>query len=99
MKWSRADANQQAIIDALRKTGCLVVSLTRVGRGCPDLLVCKGGRLRLLEVKLPTGKARTAQLEFQAAGWPVSVVRSVDDALALFAARQPTPPDVGGIRR
>ena len=33
---ARTDANQAAIVDALRSVGCSVVSLSAVGKGVPD---------------------------------------------------------------
>lgn len=49
---AKIDANQPAIVAALRKVGCQVCILHRVGQGVPDLLVkTRGGRLLLMEVK------------------------------------------------
>lgn len=48
---ARIDANQPEIINALRKVGASVVSLSAVGRGVPDLMVGYMGRNHLLEVK------------------------------------------------
>ena len=45
------DANQPAIVDALRRAGCKVQHLHTVGKGCPDLLVGRNGNLWLMEVK------------------------------------------------
>lgn len=36
---ARTDANQTAIVEALRKCGASVQSLAAVGKGVPDLLV------------------------------------------------------------
>lgn len=46
------DANQAEVVRALRAAGCTVVSLHRVGDGCPDLLVGCKGRNYALEVKV-----------------------------------------------
>lgn len=55
---AKIDGNHGEIVAALRKAECSVVSLAKVGNGCPDLLV---GRLVdgfrenfLLEVKDPS---------------------------------------------
>jgi len=78
----RADGNQAEIVDALRQIGCRVQSLSQVGNGCPDLLVCgPGNTLLLMEVKQESGKLRAKQVIF-AQDWPVYVVRSVDEAIA-----------------
>lgn len=50
-RFARIDANQKAVVAALRKLGCSVQSLASVGNGCPDLLVGWRGRNFLLEVK------------------------------------------------
>jgi hypothetical protein len=81
---ARTDDNQAAIISALRQLGCEVADLSGVGEGLPDLLVMdRSKRLRLFEVKTATGKLRPQQQAFQAKGWPVQVVRSVDEAVAV----------------
>jgi len=48
---ARIDANQPAIIAALRSIGATVQPLHAVGGGCPDLLVGLRGRNILMEVK------------------------------------------------
>lgn len=47
----RVDANQPAIVAALRQAGCTVQVLSAVGKGCPDLLVSYHGLLFMCEVK------------------------------------------------
>lgn len=79
MASSRSDGNQAEIVKTLRKLGYRVRSLQNVGGGMPDLLVCRRGQLELIEVKAGKGKLRQSQIEFQAEGWPVRVVRSVED--------------------
>jgi hypothetical protein len=53
---AKIDANQTAIVDALRAAGATVQSLATVGGGVPDLLVGVRGKTYLLEVKTPKGK-------------------------------------------
>lgn len=48
---AKIDANQPAIVAALRKAGATVQSLAAIGDGCPDLLVGYCGLTALLEVK------------------------------------------------
>ena len=86
---ARKDANHQAIVGALRTCGVAVLDLSRVGGGCPDLLVASGKRSVLVEVKdgsKPPSerKLRTSQQEF-AQRWPLSieVVETIDEAIAL----------------
>jgi Holliday junction resolvase len=80
----RVDANQTAIVNALRWAGCSVQSLATVGKGCPDLLVGKYGITVLMEIKDgDKGKVRDSQVEWMDnwMGGPVAVVRSIEDAL------------------
>jgi hypothetical protein len=60
----RADKNHAQISDALRKIGCKVLDLSRVGGGCPDVLVWRNQRCCLLEYKTETGKLNKLQLKF-----------------------------------
>lgn len=94
-RWAaRADANQPAIVAALRRAGCTVQHLHAVGSGCPDLLVGfvapEGHRdLILVEVKdgakRPSARRLTPDQEDWWAGWhgraPV-VVTNEAEALA-----------------
>lgn len=60
MRAAKIDANQNEIVDALRKVGCSVQILSSVGKGCPDILVGRDGRNYLLEIK-DGNKPRSAQ--------------------------------------
>lgn len=88
MRFARKiDANQPAIVEALRKAGCTVEHLHAVGNGCPDLLVAIENQVFLIEVK-DGSKAPSAQkltpdqitwhTEWKAA---VHVVNSIEGAL------------------
>lgn len=77
---AKVDANQSAIVDALRRIGAQVEVL-----GKPlDLLVDHRGKTSLIEVKNSDGKDQltVAQVEF-IARWtgPVYVVRSPEEAV------------------
>lgn len=78
MKFNRRDSNEQSIVSALRRVGCLV---DRVERKAYDLVVTRGRSVFLLELKFGKGALTAAQLKFLAAGWPISVVRTIDEAL------------------
>ena len=82
---SRVDANHASVVAAARKLGFLVLDLSGVGRGCPDLLLHhrRRGLWALVEVKAPKGKVNALQADFGAL-WPVSVVRTVDELLTLI---------------
>lgn len=79
----RVDNNQAAIVQALRKCGWKVASLANVGGGVPDLLAARGAEVMLVEVKQPKGTLTPAQQKFKAQGWPITVIRTVDEAAQL----------------
>lgn len=89
---ARQDANQPAIVAALRAIGCSVSDTSGVGDGFPDLAVGYRKRTTLLEVKdgskPPSGRELTpAQVKWHIA-WrgQVSVVTSVEEAIAAVSA-------------
>lgn len=83
----RIDRNHGEIVDALRRVGASVQSLSDIGDGCPDILV--GFRLRnyLLEIKDGMGKPSRRRLTPDEVDWhqnwhgDVDVVESIDEAL------------------
>jgi len=84
----RVDANQKAIVAALRQVGASVQSLADIGHGCPDLLVGFRGRTLLMEVKdgskVKSARALTPDEEEWIAAWkgaPVFVVESPEQAI------------------
>lgn len=77
----RRDTAESAIVEALRAAGCQVWLLS--GTGNPDLLVKRGGRFMVFEVK--TGPKAKLTANQDAANWPI--LRSVDDALQWANAR------------
>ena len=85
---ARTDGTHKDIVKALRKVGCKVLDLSRVGGGCPDLLVRRrNGEPALMEVKTARGGLTPDQQRF-IADWPETIVaRSVDEALAAVGVR------------
>ena len=85
---ARTDANQPEIVAALRAAGCSVASAAALGGGFPDLVVGRGGRTFLLEVKDPakdvTHRALTPAQRTWHDSWRghVVVVETVEQALA-----------------
>ena len=77
---SRKDGNHDQIIKAFEAMGCSVLDLSRVGAGCPDLLVARSGVNVLVEIKDGNKKLRDNQTEFHAT-WKgkIKVVRAVKD--------------------
>lgn len=85
---AKVDTNQAAIVAALRAVGCTVQLLHAVGKGCPDLMVGRGGQTFLIEVKdgaLPPSarKLTPDQVAWHSLwrGRPVAVVTDVKEAL------------------
>lgn len=79
----RRDRNQAAIAQVFRQFGAHVKDAASLGTGFPDLIVLYRDVIRLVEVKTRTGRLSAAQKAL-AAVWPVSVVRSIDDAEAFM---------------
>ena len=82
----KVDANQGAIVQALRGMGAAVKSIAIVGGGVPDLLCNFRGVTVLLEVKQPGSKLTVAEQEFMDT-WPSGayVVRSAEEAKLVVA--------------
>jgi len=87
---AKVDANQPAVVVALRAVGASVQSLAQVGNGCPDLLVSHRGTLYLLEVKdgaKPKSARKLNAIQRQwHDGWrgTVYVVETPEQALAII---------------
>ena len=86
MRKNRRDTNQQEIVTGLREAGYVVVDLSRVGDGCPDILVSKDGYTHLIEIKSKNGKLRESQKYFMQQ-WRGSllVVKTLQQALEELA--------------
>ena len=91
----RVDANHGNVVNALRMVGCNVQDLSTVGEGCPDLLIGipTVRELAFMEIKdgdkIPSKRKLTPdQVEWHARweGYPVHIVESVSEALAIVAA-------------
>jgi hypothetical protein len=90
-KYGKVDANQSAIVDALRSVGASVQSLSAVGNGVPDLLVGFRGQTHLFEVKdgskPPSARKLTPDQQEWHRNWrgaDVYVVTSIRDALTAI---------------
>ena len=79
----RADGNQSEIIDALRQTGHQVVLLSQVGGGVPDVLVARGKRMLLMEIKQDGGELTPEQVIWHKEndGFVVAVVHNASEAI------------------
>lgn len=84
---SKVDSNHVAVVKALRKNGCVVISLAALGKGIPDLLAYRraAGLLRLIEVKTPGREQKLTTAQAKAfPRLPVWVVSSPEAALAAM---------------
>ena len=86
---AKVDDNQALIVSALRKAGCSVQLLHKVGEGCPDLLIGVAGLNLLAEVKdgakVPSARKLTGPQEKWHDEWrgQAEIIESVEDALVL----------------
>jgi Holliday junction resolvase len=86
---ARVDSNQKSIVDALRKSGCSVQHLHQIGHGCPDLLVCRGNTLYLMELKDGSKPKSSQKLTADEIEWhrkwtgTVHIVHSAKEALSV----------------
>ena len=100
---AKRDANQPAIVAALKRAGASVVDLAAVGKGVPDLLVGRNGTTFLIEVKdasqnahhaksedNPDGELTDLQVEFLSswAGQRVHIVHDEREALGVVCATE-----------
>jgi hypothetical protein len=88
MRACKVDANQVAIVKALREYGCSVTHLHAVGSGCPDILLGINGHTGLAEIKdgakPPSRRQRTPEQVRWAAEWiggPHAIITDIDSAL------------------
>jgi hypothetical protein len=79
---AKVDLSQGPIVEALRKAGVWVFTLSEVGRGFPDLICWNRGRYVLVECKTPGEKINKLQAEFisQCPG-EIAVVQTPEEAL------------------
>ena len=86
---SRLDNNHGEIVRAAEQAFCTVLDLSRVGAGCPDILLGRKGKRGpeniLVEIKTADGKLTPEQIRFHRE-WrgQKAIVRSVDELLALL---------------
>ena len=89
---AKRDANEQPICEALTKAGCAVLKVSSAG--APDLVVLKGARVWLMEVKAKDGRLTPAQVRFRKTwtGPQPLTVRSVEQALHVLHGGPPPVP-------
>ena len=89
---AKIDANQTAIVAALRKAGCTVQSLAAVGKGVPDLLVGYQGATYLMEVKDGKWSLTPDQITWHGnwRGGALCVVDSIELAIEALKREHPT---------
>ena len=85
-KHGRVDRNHAEIVMALRRCGWLVHDTSSQGGGFPDLVCAIRGKIVLIEIKFAAGKLTHDQHLFREKGWPVHIVRTLDDVQELTVA-------------
>jgi Holliday junction resolvase len=88
---ARTDGLHAEIRDTLRALGWLVADTSRLG-GWVDLVAVKGTRYGLIEVKTALsakGRVRKTrrQEDMQAQGWPITILRTRDEAITWATER------------
>lgn len=89
---ARTDANHSKVVKALRRVGASVQDLSRVGDGCPDLLVGFRQRTFVLAVKDGAKNESDRKLTSEQVRWHQSwqgqkaIVLSEEEALKAIGA-------------
>lgn len=99
MKRATKDDNHDEIAKAFLRVGASVIHTHAVGRGFPDLLVCFRNQVYLVEIKNPNsyyGRKGLNELQkkLRDEGWPVCVIRTCDEAMALILKRRSERADI-----
>lgn len=91
----RTDANQTAIVSALREIGCSVLPISEIGDGAPDLVAWRHVvGYALLEVKDGSKQPAERRLSDDEVAFhkawrgPIFVVDSVDDAIRVMTGQR-----------
>lgn len=91
---ARVDANQPAIVGALRAMGASVQPLHGVGQGCPDLAVGYAGKTYLIELKdgdkPPSARRLTTDQKSWHAAWRghVAIAENIQQAMEIVGIKQ-----------
>lgn len=83
----KVDTNHAEIVKFFREKGATVLDLSRVGKGCPDILVGINNRMALVEIKKnDKAKYTDDQVKFMQ-GWKggtISRIQDIDGATRLI---------------
>lgn len=85
----RKDKNHAPIVQAIEKAGGVVIDMSRLGRGVPDIAVWTRKGWQVAEIKNPEnyyGRRGLNALQKEWAGKqqaPVFIIRTIEEALAL----------------
>jgi Holliday junction resolvase len=86
----RVDINQKQLFKDLRKLGCVVTDLSKVGKGVPDILVSYQNHWYVFEIKNPEQAKSNQQLTKDEQRWvnrqkaPVYIITDIGDAIDIF---------------
>lgn len=89
----RTDANQTAVVQALRNMGCSVAITSGAGNGLPDIIVGVHGVNLLIEIKdsekVPSAKKLTPAEQYFVDNWKglaVKIVETPEEAVNYVVA-------------
>jgi hypothetical protein len=85
----RVDANQVAVVAALREFGAAVWVTSGCGKGAPDIVVGFAGRNYLCEIKAPGGKLTPSERDWHNA-WrgTVWVIHDAWEAIEIMQEQE-----------
>ena len=85
MRRARKDTNQTQIVEELRQLGFSVAITHRLGNGFPDIVVGRGNKNYLFEIKSDGGNLTPYEDQF-AANWrgQWGIIYSTEDALKIM---------------
>ncbi len=81
---NKRDTAEAEIVDKLRQLKCRVWLIDKP----VDALVLRRGVIHAVEIKTGKGKLTEAQQAFIDSGWPVHVLRTVDDAIRFAKGKE-----------
>lgn len=85
----KVDINQKEIVKAFRQLGAVVIDLSKVGKGVPDLIIGFKGNTIFVEIKSSSkAKFTPCQLEFikEWQGGKIERVETIDDVVNIINA-------------
>lgn len=89
----RKDKNHAAIVEAIQKLGGIVIDMSRLGQGIPDIAVWTRAGWQVAEIKNPENAYGRRGLNERQKEWagnqkaPVFIIRTIEEAVALVTGQ------------